>query len=137
MTSCQQIVTPSFLRFMANLEQTGGRILDAQYVKLTFSLKITFYLTNTENRTKKSLTQFSHYCFEERYCFCRKMLIFSKKMLTSVKLGGPRYQRWYQKVYFLKLYLCEYLCTKFLVSSIILTSFRQGIILTPHLKTNS
>ena len=26
----------------------------------------------TENRTKKSLTQLSHYCFEERYYFGKK-----------------------------------------------------------------
>ena len=32
--------------------------------KLMFSLKVTFYLTKTENRTKKSLTHLSHYCFE-------------------------------------------------------------------------
>ena len=44
-TSCQQIVPSlSFFRFMANLEQSGSRILDVWSVKLTFSLKITFYL---------------------------------------------------------------------------------------------
>ena len=31
---------------------------------LHFSLTITFYLTKTENRTKKSLTKLSYYCFE-------------------------------------------------------------------------
>ena len=36
-------------------------------VKLTFSLIFPFYLTKTENRTKKSLTQLSHYCFKKRY----------------------------------------------------------------------
>ena len=50
------------------------------------------------------------------------MLIFGKKMLTSAKLRKP----WYQKIYFLKLYMCVYLRTKFQVSSIIITSFRQG-----------
>ena len=29
-----------------------------------FSLIVTFYLTKTENKTKKSLTQLSHYFFE-------------------------------------------------------------------------
>ena len=29
-----------------------------------FSAVVTFFLAKTENRTKKSLTQFSHYCFE-------------------------------------------------------------------------
>ena len=37
---------------------------------------------------------------------------------------------------FLKLYMCVYLRTKFQVSSIILTSFRQGENLTPYRKTN-
>ena len=49
---------------MVNLEQSESWIPDALSVKLTFSLKVTFYLTKTENRTKKSLTQLSHYCFE-------------------------------------------------------------------------
>ena len=38
---------------------------------------------------------------------------------------------WYLNVYFLKLYLCVYLHTKIQVSSIILTRFRQGVILSP------
>ena len=43
---------------------TGSWIPDALSIKLTFSLTLTFYLTKTENRTKKSLTHLSHYCFE-------------------------------------------------------------------------
>ena len=35
--------------------------------KLTFSLTITFYLTKTENRTKKFLAQLSYYYFEQKY----------------------------------------------------------------------
>ena len=55
MTSCQKIVTLlSFLQFMANLEQSGSRIPDAESVKFIFSLIVTFYITKTENRTKKS-----------------------------------------------------------------------------------
>ena len=65
MMSCQQTVTSfSFVQFMANLEPFGSRILDVQSVKLVFSLKTTFYLTKTENKTKKSLTQLSNYYFE-------------------------------------------------------------------------
>ena len=45
-------------------------------------------------------------------------------MLTSAESRG----RWYDKVYFLKLHM--YLRTKFQVSSIILTGYRQGVILT-------
>ena len=47
---------------MANLEQSRRRILDAESVKLMFSLIVTFYPTKTEHRTKKSLTQLLHYC---------------------------------------------------------------------------
>ena len=50
MTSHQQIVTSlSFFQFMANLEPSGSRIPEAESVKLTFSLKVTFNLTKTEN----------------------------------------------------------------------------------------
>ena len=57
-------MSESFFQFMANLEQFGSRILDAESVKLIFSLIVTFYITKTENRTKKSLTKLSQYCFE-------------------------------------------------------------------------
>ena len=59
--SCDVI---AIFQFTANLEQSESRILDAQSVKLIFSLIGTFYLTKTQNRTKKSQTQLSHYCFE-------------------------------------------------------------------------
>ena len=50
--------------FLANLEQSGGRIPDKESAKVILSLIATFFLTKTENRTTKSLTQLSHYCFE-------------------------------------------------------------------------
>ena len=60
MTSCRKIVMSlSFFRFMANLEQSGSRIPDTLSVKLTFSLTATVYLSKTENRTKVSPTQLS------------------------------------------------------------------------------
>ena len=40
----------------------SGRIA----LKNIFSLTVTFNLTKTKNRTRKSLTQLSHYCFEQR-----------------------------------------------------------------------
>ena len=49
---------------LANLEQSGGRIPDTESTKIMFSVIVTFCLTKTENRTKKSLTQLSHYRFE-------------------------------------------------------------------------
>ena len=50
-------------------------------------------------------------------------------MLISAKLKGL----WYEKVYFLKLHMFVYLLTKFEVSGIILTSFRQRVILPPSI----
>ena len=44
---------------MANFEQFGSRSPVAWSVKLTFSSVVTFYLTKTENKTKKYLTQLS------------------------------------------------------------------------------
>ena len=62
MKSWWQIVTSlSFFGFLANLEQSGSWIPDAESVKLTFSLTVTFYVTKTENRTKKYQIQISHY----------------------------------------------------------------------------
>ena len=43
--------------FLANFQPSGSWIPDAWSINLTFSLKVTFYLTATENKTKKSLTQ--------------------------------------------------------------------------------
>ena len=92
---------------------------------------VTFYLTKSENRTKKYLTQLSYYCFELEYSHATalsKGTIFDvkgwffAKMLTLAKL----WRSWYQNVYFLKLHMCLYLRTKFQISSIILMSFRQG-----------
>ena len=65
MASFREIVTSlSFFKFLAYLEQSGDRIPDTESAKGMFSVKATFCLTKTENRTKKSLTQLSHYCFE-------------------------------------------------------------------------
>ena len=65
MTLCQQIVTSlSFFRFLINLEQSGGRTPDTDSTEVMFSVTATFCITKTKNRTKKSLTQLSHYCFE-------------------------------------------------------------------------
>ena len=44
--------------------QSGSQILDAWSVKLEFLLIVTYCLTITEIRTKMSLTQLSHLCFE-------------------------------------------------------------------------
>ena len=46
----------NFLESIANLYRSGIRIPDELYVKRTFSSIVTFYLTKSESRTKKSLT---------------------------------------------------------------------------------
>ena len=57
MTPCHEIVTSLlFFQFMANFEQSGSWSPDAYSVNLIFLLIVTFYLTKTKNRTKKSLT---------------------------------------------------------------------------------
>ena len=49
---------------MANLEQARSQTLQVWSVKLTFSVIVAVYLTKTENRTEKTLTQISYNCFE-------------------------------------------------------------------------
>ena len=56
--------------------------------------------------------------------FAKKCRYFTKKMLTLAKLRRPLYQ----KVYFPKLNVSMNVSTTFQVFSIILTSFRQGMI---------
>ena len=64
MTSYRKIVMSlSFSGFLANLEHSGGRSTDTESAKIMFSVIVTFRLTKTENRPKKSLTQLSRYCF--------------------------------------------------------------------------
>ena len=80
MTSFQQVVTSlSFFQFMANFEQSRkpdfGRI----------SVTLTFFLI-AKNRTKKILTQLSHYCFEKRLYFCQKIEIFCQKNADFSKI---------------------------------------------------
>ena len=45
-------------------KMSEGRIPDTEPAKVMFSVIVTFCLTKTENKTKKSLTQLWHYCFE-------------------------------------------------------------------------
>ena len=60
MTSCREtVMSLSFFGFLPNLEQSGGLILYAESAKSMFLVIVTFRLTKTENRTKKSLTQLS------------------------------------------------------------------------------
>ena len=92
LTSHQEIMTSlSFFGLLANLEQSGGRIPDTESTKVMFSVVVTFYLKNNENRTKKSLTQLSHYLLLVKVLFWTKNNNFLQKMLTSAKLRWPRH----------------------------------------------
>ena len=54
MTSCKQTVTSfSFFQFMANLEPFRRRIPDAEFVKLTFPLKLPFLVQTLKAELKK------------------------------------------------------------------------------------
>ena len=134
MTSCQQIVTSlSFLWFMTNLEQSGSRIPDTQCLKLIFSLIATFCLIKTEDRTKRSLTQFSHYCSKSRYYFCYKKQIFYKKNVDISKVNRALVLK---GIFSETTYVCvlTYQISSFQHNS---NEFQTGeIILPPHLKTN-
>ena len=58
MTPCQEVVTLlSLYQLIPNLDQSESRILEAWSVKPTCLSTVTFCITKTENRTKKSLTQ--------------------------------------------------------------------------------
>ena len=125
MTSCQQIVTSLvFFQFMANLEQSRSRIPDAQSVKFTFSLTAAFYLTKIENRTKKSLTQLSHYCFELWCHFCKKKN--ADFLQKDADISKTKRVLVLKVIFSETIYVCVNLRTKFQVSTIIITSFRQG-----------
>ena len=51
--SCRKIVTSlSFFGFLANLEQSGGRIPVTDSAKIMFSVTVTIRPTKTEKRNK-------------------------------------------------------------------------------------
>ena len=56
--NCDVIV---IFQIFVHLEQSRNKIPDTESAKVMFSVIVTFFLTKTENRTKKSLTQLSHY----------------------------------------------------------------------------
>ena len=100
-----------YAHFGAILKQDSWCIVCKTY----FSLIVPFYPKKNSNTNLTLLLWV-------KVLFWPKNTDFLKKMLTSARLMGP----WYKKVYFLKLHMIVYLRAKFQVSSIILTSFRQG-----------
>ena len=104
-------------QFMANWEQSGSWILDAQSVKIKFLLKATFYLINTGNRTKKTSNTALTLLLRVKVSFLPKNsdflqinTDFSKIKMALVLIG----------IFSEAKYVCV-LTTKFHVSSIILT----------------
>ena len=78
MTLCQKIVKSLlFFEFLANLEQLENWIPEAWFVKVLFSLIVFFYLTKTENKTKKHNSR--TIALSKGTIFAKKMLIFYQK----------------------------------------------------------
>ena len=63
MMTCGQIMTSSYFSVLW-LTWSWSRIPNEWTIIFAFPLIATFHLRKDENRTKKSLTQFSYYCFE-------------------------------------------------------------------------
>ena len=136
MTACQKIVTSLlFFQFAANLEQSGSRIPDAQSVNFILSLIVTFYLTKNENRIKISLTQLSLYCFESRYYFGQKMLIFCKKADISKIKKTLVIKGIFSEITYERLLACQILHFQ-RNSNEFLTGGGGGIILPPSFHTS-
>ena len=106
----------SFLLFMASLEQSRSRVLEVWLAKPTLLFIIAFCLKKTEKLSSRAIA------VSKGAVFAKNMLIFVK-IITSVKLR----RSWYYKLYFLQLNKCVCLHTRFQISSVILTSFRQVI----------
>ena len=121
MTSWQSIVMSMFFfQFMVNLQPPGSSMPDAWSIKLTFSLTITFHLTKTETRTKKSLKVL--FLPKNEILFLPKNPNFLAKYADTSKIKG---------VLVLKRIFSKTRYVKFQDSSVIVTCFRQGVILLP------
>ena len=88
-------------------------------MKLIFSLRVAFYFTKTEKRSKNSLTELSKYAWSKGIIFAKKMNFFSKRNADISKIKRALVL----KGIFLKLCTCVYLRTKCQVFSITPTSF--------------
>ena len=90
MTSYRKIVTSlSFFKFLANLEQSGGRIPDTESAKVMFSVTVTICLTKTENRTK-NVQHSSHTIALSKGTFQDKKHFFCKKNADINKIKGAQ-----------------------------------------------
>ena len=116
---CLTVIFPIYGLFGAIRKPDSGRIVCKTY------------LIKTENRTKKPHS--SHTTAWSKGTIFAKNANFLQKIAGISKIRGP----WYGNIYFLNLHICMYLRAKFQISSIILTSFRQGIILPPLTTTTT
>ena len=80
LTSYRETVTSlSFFEFLANLEQSGGRLMDTESAKVMFSVIGTFCLTKTENRTKNLYYSFHTISLSKGTFLDKKRYFFAKK----------------------------------------------------------
>ena len=121
MTPYRQIITSlPFFRFMTNLDHPGSRIPKVWFVKLTFLLTVTFYLTKTENRTKQSNTvPILLLCVE--VLFLPKTADFLQKNPDISKIRRVLVLK---AIFSATTYVC--VLTKCQISNIILTSLYRG-----------
>ena len=58
------VIFPIYSQFGAIWKLDSRGIVCKTYVFISSNKKFSFYVTKTENRTAKSQTQLSHYCFK-------------------------------------------------------------------------
>ena len=104
------------LNFQSQFGEVQSLFPDAWSMIPEFILTISFYLTVTENGTKKLLT---FLVSKKGTILAQKCRLFTKKLLTSTKFRGACSY----KAYFRKLFMFLYLCTKSQVSCMIITIF--------------
>ena len=106
----------SFFWYTTDLKHSERQIPNIWSTILSFSLKITFYITKFWNKIKKSLTEASYY-----YYFCLKYLNFYKKQFWCHR------RSWSYGAYLLKLYICLHFRGKYQFPGKILTRFLTGV----------
>ena len=105
------------------MQPSGSRIPDGWSKKLAFLLIVTFYLTEAENRTKKSLTQLLYITFSKGTILVQKQLIFCKNNADIININEVLVLK---GIFSKTKCMWEYFRSKFQVSSIIVASLRQG-----------
>ena len=127
MTSCQKIMMllplPIYGQFRVIWKPDSRRIVCKTYIFINSN----FLSYKNWKQNQKTSNTFITLLFWVKVIFWPKHADSLQKMLTSAKLR----RLWHQKVYFLKLQMGVYLHATYHVSSIILTSFRLGVILPP------